>query len=335
MKIKRITAAVLALLMLLSFAACNNNNGDNEPEETVSTTGYIRDVKTKIGAINNPMSYGILRIANDRDYAYSVEYYSSNEEIFSLISSGKLDIAVVPVTTAAEIYNQTNGSIKILSVNSLGTLSVLENGTSIENIGDLKGKTVYAAGEGTVTEYIINNVLISNGIDPEKDINLEFYEDAAELAALAEKGEADICILPETLSANAVFKNENLRYALSFSDEWVKTEKTPLTQGVVIASNDFINSYPEYVAQFLEHNELSANFFALESNHLKAAAYLCRLGIFSDKELAINAVPKCNVVYIDGEEMKTAVSNVFEILHQADPSCIGGAIPDDGIYYIP
>lgn len=335
MKFKRITAAVLAFLMLLIFAACNNNSGDKEPEETVSTTSYIREVKTKIGAVNGPLSYGVLRIANDRDYAYSVEFYSNTEEIFSLISSGKLDIAVVPVTTAAEIYNQTNGSVKILAVNSLGTLSVLESGNSIENISDLKGKTVYASGKGTVTEYIINYVLGSNGIDPEKDINLKFCADAAEVAALAEKGEADICFLPEPLSANTVFKNKKLRYALSFTDEWAKTAKTPLTQGIVIATEDFIGGNPEYVAQFLEHNELSVNFIGLESNLVKASGYLFKSGFFTDNQIALNAVPNCNVTYIDGEEMKAAVSNVFEILYQADPSCIGGAIPDDGIYYIP
>lgn len=335
MKIKRITAAVLALLMLLSFAACNNDSGDDEPEETVSTTSYIREVKTKIGAVSGPLSYGIFKLQEDRDYAYTVEYYSTPEEIFSLIAGGKLDIAVVPVTTAAEIYNQTNGSIRILSINTLGTLSVLENGDSIEDIGDLKGKTVYAAGEGTVTEYIINYVLNANGIDPEKDINLEFYADATEVAALAEEGKADICILPETLSANAVFKNENLRYALSFTDEWAKASDAPLAQGVVIAREEFISSHPEYASQLLRHNEFSVNFIGLETNLVGAAGYLFSKGIFSDNKIAMNAVPNCNIIYIDGEEMKAAVSNVFEILYQADPSCIGGAIPDDAIYYIP
>ena len=40
-------------------------------------------------------------------------------------------------------------------------------------------------------------------------------------------------------------------------------------------------------------------------------------------------------IYIDGENMKTALGNFYSILYSVEPTSIGGAIPDAGIYYLP
>lgn len=45
------------------------------------------------------------------------------------------------------------------------------------------------------------------------------------------------------------------------------------------------------------------------------------------------AVPKCNIVCITGEEMKTKLSGYLNVLFAQNPAAVGGQLPDDGFYY--
>ena len=49
--------------------------------------------------------------------------------------------------------------------------------------------------------------------------------------------------------------------------------------------------------------------------------------------LAQKALPECNIVFVTGDEMRTALETYFQVLYDADPSSVGGALPDDGFYY--
>ena len=40
------------------------------------------------------------------------------------------------------------------------------------------------------------------------------------------------------------------------------------------------------------------------------------------------------MIFTAGEDLKT-ISSYYEVLFAADPTSIGGSIPDDAFYYIP
>ena len=331
--LKRISALLLALLMILPFAACDNGTGTNESTtgepETESTTSYIRETKTKIAALNGTTGLGVAKIKMSRAYAYEVTYCNSPEEITALITEGKTDLATLPITYACELYKSTEGKIKILAVNGLGILHVIENGKSITDISSLSGKTVYASGKGTATEYILNYVFSENGVNA----NIKYVDDQNELYSLAAEGKANICILPEPLASTAVMNNGDLRYALNISEEWSKISETPLAQSVIVARSEYIDQNPEYIEKFLSHNETSVNYLKL---NLGAGTenMLVNEGHFDNHTLANFVVTGSNLYFMKGEEMKAALENVIGILFEANPDFVGGEIPDGGIYYI-
>ena len=75
--LKRLSALMLAMLLLLSFAACGGKDGGEDSDVTdAPETNYEREVKTKIAALNGPTGLGLAEIKADRSYAYDVEYYS-------------------------------------------------------------------------------------------------------------------------------------------------------------------------------------------------------------------------------------------------------------------
>lgn len=326
---KRISAAFLAVLMLISFAACNGNTQDEYTSATESTTSYIREVKTRVASLSGPLGIGVAKLGADRDYAYDVKSYADAQEAAKLLKNGETDIAVLPVNVAASVYNETGGAVKILAVNTLGVFHILENGSEIKSIDDLKGKTVYTVGEGTLPEYLLSSVLAESGLD--SSVKVEYKAEYSEIAALVSEGKAEVCMLPEPYAATLAASAEGIRYALDLSDEWEKASETPFAQSVIVARAEYIEQNAEYIETFLMHNEVSVNF--LVENPQAGAELLSETKYFESSELAQAVLPGCNPSFIRGEEMKTAVKAVFEMLYQADPASIGGVLPDDGIYY--
>ncbi|MDO4496186.1 MAG: ABC transporter substrate-binding protein [Clostridiaceae bacterium] len=328
--LKKLSAAVLAFVMLFSLAACGNNP-DGTGDGTEATTDITREVKTKVAALNGPTGMGLAKLASDRTYAYDVEYFSDPQEVVPLIVKGEVDIAALPVNLAANLYKKTNGGIQILAVNTLGVLHIVSKGGAVKSLADLKGKTVYSTGQGSTPEYILNYVLSKNGIDPEKDVDIQYKTAHNELATLAVEGKADICVLPEPFATKVITKNTEYKKTVDLTAEWDKVCEASLAQGCVVARTEYIKQNPEIINEFLEFNELSVNY--LLSNPESAALFLTEKGFFDSANIALDAMPGCNIVFITGVEMKNAVKQVFEVLYQADPASVGGSVPDDGIYY--
>lgn len=326
--LKKFLAGAAAALMLFSFAACNDDaqgDGGSSGETAVSTTSYVREVKTKVASLSGPLGVGVAKLAADRDYAYETTLYSDANQVSELMKNGGADIAVLPVNVAAKLYNETNGAVKILAVNNLGVFHILEKGENIESIDDLKGKTVYSVGEGALPEYLLDSILEKNGISG--SVTVKYAADYNEITALVSEGKADVVMLPEPYAAMA----EDMRYALDLTDEWSKVYETPFTQGVIVARADYIKNNPEYIETFLMQNEISVNYLIEVPEVSGTLAY--ETGCYESAELAQASIPGTNPSFIKGEKMKTAISAVFEMLYDADSELIGGKIPDDGIYY--
>ena len=49
--------------------------------------------------------------------------------------------------------------------------------------------------------------------------------------------------------------------------------------------------------------------------------------------MAEKAIPYCNIVCLEGEEMKSALGDFLQVLFDYEPKTIGGTIPSDDFYY--
>lgn len=320
---RRITAAMLALLMLFGFAACGGENGVEEEETELLTeiaTSYIRDTKTKIAALNGNSALCISKFASDREYNYETNYYDTEAEIAELIKNGGADMAVMPLDSAAKLYNETNGAIQLVSVLSSGYYHVLEKGKKINSIADLKGKTVYAAYQGTGFEAVAAHILKENGVDPEK---IQFKATDKDVALLTADGTAEILILPEPYASKVLNNEAEYRKALDLNAEWEKISGTPLAQTVVVARKEFINAKPEIIDEFLSLGKIAVNY--LRTNTYGAPVFLKDKGYAETVDLATAMIPGINLNFLSGEEMKTAVGAVLAVC---------GITVDDAFYIV-
>lgn len=341
---KKITALLLAMLTVFAvFSGCNTPDKDtgNTSSDTASSTtdGNTTDTPDtdapddyvlKVATLKGPTGMGMAKIINNdkENKKYDFTISSDPTDVTAALISNSLDIAAVPVNLAAVINNKTDGAYLVAAINTLGVLYVLENGNTVNSVSDLAGKTLYATGQASTPEYILNYILEKNGLD---NVTVEYKTEHSELAALMASGEVVLGMLPEPNVTTVLTKNDDLRIALNLTDEWKKVSEGDAVQGCVVVSKKAVAEHPALVTAFLDEYKASVEY--VNSNISDAAAIIADIGIVPSAAVAEKAIPNCNIVFIDGEAMVSTLNVFYKVLFDADPKSVGGKLPDESIYY--
>lgn len=330
---KKWTAIILTLALcfgLLAGCAATETDEPDVPDVAEQTT-------FRIASLKGPTTIGMVKLMNDAEegmvkHDYQFEVYGTADEIVPKLVNGELDVALVPCNLASVLYNKTEGAVQVAAINTLGVLYVVESGDTVQFIEDLAGKTVYSTGKGTTPEFALNYVLNQNGINPGNDVTIEYKSESTEIAAMLETADDTIAVLPQPYVTVVQMQNDEVRVALSLTEEWdkVSTDSSMVT-GVVLARKAFIEENPIAFNEFLE--EYSASTDYVNANIEEASVWVEKYGIVAKAPIAAKAIPACNITYIDGEEMKTMVSGYLKVLFDANPQSVGGALPDDEFYF--
>lgn len=324
-KILSIVLLLTTLTLSLGLFACA------EPEDV----GTVR-----IGGLKGPTSMGLVKIMEEDDAGTSAIDYeftvAGNDAsvLTTALLKGELDMIAVPANLAATLYNNSNGKVRVLAVNTLGVLHIATKGVEVASVADLRGKTIYAMNQGTVTEYTLRYLLTQNGLNPDTDVKLEWKngQDAqTEVIAALKQNEQAIAMLPQPALTVAMTQVTGLVDAIDFNDEWAKLENAPrLVTGVLVARTEFVESYPKTVAAFLDAYRASATY--VNENVDEAATLIEKHGIFA-AAVAKKALPDCNIVCITGTEMKTMLQTYLQMICDQKAAAVGGQMPDGNFYY--
>jgi len=339
--------ACMALSVLTGCSSKKNENNAITPtpvqEEQITVTPAAEPTEVRVTALKGPTAMGMVKFMNDADQSiitdntYKFSITAAVDEVAPLLVKSSTDIAAVPANLASVLYNNTQGKVQVLAINTLGVLYIVENGESIQSVQDLKGKTIFASGKGATPEYALNYILSSNGLDPQKDVNIEWKSEHAECVAALAGTENGIALLPQPFVTTAQAKINTMRVALDLTKEWDQLQAdnehpSALLTGVVVARTDFIKEHPEAVAAFLQHYGESVAY--VNANVTDAANLVGSYDIVP-AAVAEKAIPFCNITCITGDEMKTKLSGYLSVLNDQNPKAVGGALPADDFYYIP
>ena len=356
---KKILSIFLIICMILSLSACKNSTEEKKtkekqasesvsekeekPRENVDPSQAGKDnnkkeVIARLSALNGPTAMSLVKLMEDAKEEKSANKYSFSEfttdpaSIIAGLTKNDLDLAAIPSNAAATIYNKTKGGIKVLATVNTGVLNIVERGDSVKSLKDLKGKKLYATGQGTVPEYTLKYLLKKEGLDPEKDLTIQWAADTTEALSYINKDKKAIAMLPQPFVTAAMTKLKDLRIALNLNDVWEKeNEKASIITGVIVARKDFVDANPEFVEEFLKDYKASIQY--TKTNPKEAAKLVVKYGILPKEPLAQKALPACNLKYLDGKEMKDTVQAYLSILHRENPKSVGGLLPGDDFYY--
>ena len=347
---KKILSLLLAFSLALSLAACGGSASSaassaavseaassaaaSEEEEAAAPLSVTEPLR--IAGLKGPTTMGLVNLlsmeqAGTAAMDYDLQLYGAADEIVPLLIKGELDMAAIPANLAATLYQKTSGGIQAVAVNTLGVLYVVEQGDTVHSMADLKGRTILSTGKGTTPEYVLRYLLTANGIDPDKDVDIQYYSEATEVTAQMASTQDAIAVLPQPYVTAAGLKDDTLRVALDLTAEWDKVADTQLITGVTVVRKAYAEEHPDVVAAFLADYAQSVN---TANTDLDGTAALCEeQGVVAKAAIAKKALPNCNIVCLTGEELKTDVSGYLQVLYDADPAAVGGTLPGEDFYW--
>ena len=347
---KKILSLLLAFSLALSLAACGGSASSavsstvvseaassaaaSEEEETAAPLSVTEPLR--IAGLKGPTTMGLVNLlsmeqAGTAAMDYDLQLYGAADEIVPLLIKGELDMAAIPANLAATLYQKTSGGIQAVAVNTLGVLYVVEQGDTVHSMADLKGRTILSTGKGTTPEYVLRYLLTANGLDPDKDVDIQYYSEATEVTAQMAATQDAIAVLPQPYVTAAGLKDDTLRVALDLTAEWDKVADTQLITGVTVVRKAYAEEHPDVVAAFLADYAQSVN---TANTDLDGTAALCEeQGVVAKAAIAKKALPNCNIVCLTGEELKADVSGYLQVLYDADPAAVGDTLPGEDFYW--
>lgn len=320
-KMKKMTAVFMLLMLCAALAGC----GAKKEPTTV-----------RVGSMKGPTSMGLLFLmeadeAGECENDYEFTMATAADELLPLVVKGELDIALVPANVASVLYNKTQGGISVIDINTLGVLYMVSGDSSLTEITDLKGKTIYLTGKGTTPDYVLQYILAQNNMSSE--CTLEYKSEATEVAAVLAENPNAVGLLPQPFVTVACAQNEALSIIFDMDEEWNKAQggNGSTVTGVTVVRNEFLKENEEAVKAFLTEHAESAQ--AINEDAAKGATLAVEAGIIAKEPIAQKAIPNCNIVCITGDEVKEKLSAYLNVLYEQSPEAVGGNLPGEEFYY--
>lgn len=321
---KRILAALLALTFCLGLIAC-----------AAAAEQPITDEPVSVMVLNGPTGFGMAKLMADADagrtaldYDFSVE--SDASVVSAALINGDCDIAALPTNAASTLYNRSGGGVRLLALNTKGVLYLVVNSkaVTVDSLEDLAGMTVYVPAQNPMFQVMA--LCGAAGVDVTLD---DSYAQPADLRTALAAGEVDLAVLPEPMVTIACAANEDLAVALDLTEQWAAAfpDCSPV-QGCVVVRSDFAEAYPDAVEAFLA--EYGPSIAYLTEEPAEASALIEQTGVFSNAAIAEKAIPRCNVCFITGADMRGEMEQFLQTLYDVSPESIGGSLPDEDFYYV-
>ncbi len=345
-----IVTFVGAALLLGGCAVQQNPVGDIEKEELsqpLSSTSVDEAVTHKmtepvvvnVSSVSELSSLGLIRVLSQqavvdslRDASYICDHFScaTNHELLAALTEGKVDIAVLPVESAAVLNSQSGGSFLALGISALSDAYLVENGSTLQTLEELRGKTVYVPGKSSVLADSFRVFLAAAGLNTETDVTLEYKNDASECVT-ALLGESDsVALLGQPSVAAALLENETLRMAFDLNKEYEGLTGLPLVRSVFVAQKSFVDKNPEFISWLLREYQNAVNYVSY--NVSDAALFAQQIG-FASSAVGEKALPYCGLVCITGEPMKHMLQAYYTALYEQKSAPVGVTLPEDAFYY--
>ena len=320
--LKALTFILALCMVVMPLASCA------KPDSSLEIKIYLLNGTTALGASKLISDSK----AGTSEMNYKIETFPNADAITGAIVSGECAIAALPTNAAANLYKKSEGKVQLLAINTLGVLYLLNNGEDVSDFNSLKGKTIYLPGAGSNPEFITAALIKANGLTAD-DVKLDTttYPSPDALAAAVTSGKASLAVLPEPKVTVVRNNNQDIKVAMDFTAEWEKIYgENTMAQGCLVVNTQFAKDHPKELAKFLDDYKASVDYIAAASD--EAINMIVEAGILPAAGVAKKALPNCNICFIEGKDMKNAISVFYEKLYESNNKSIA-AIPDDGFYY--
>jgi len=307
MAMKKLTAWILALMLILGAAAFANGEGADISALTVTSPGGAPALALAAMAAEKPENYT----------------YIAADTIAAAFAGNEADFIIAPVNAGAKLYKAGKSTYKLAAVVSWGNLFIAAQQADLK-AEDLNGKKVTLFGENTINASVVLYALEQNGIVPAE---VEYLAGASDTQSLLLSDTEAIVVTAEPALTAAKMKNDQIG-AVAVNDLFrTATGEEGYAQAGLFVKAETLAAQPEAVAEFLKQAEAACGKCATDVTAVAKAAVT--LEILPNAKVAEAAIPGCAIRFVAAKDAKELVEKTVEI----DPAQFGGEAPADDFYY--
>lgn len=283
------------------------------------------------------------------DGYYATDFTVVQSSTISMrVASGDADLAILPVNAAAALYNGGK-KIKMLSVQTHGNLYFVGANAEGLTLSDLVGKRVGVIGRGQVPDLTLRMLLDEKEIQHEESakamngkVALTYGADGPSLLPLLKQGKIDYAFLAEPAATNAINSLSTVEKPLAIVMDaqalWREAFETDYPQACLVAKNDVVSKYPEYVKWFMR--ALKSTDGWAETNSSKAIAAVAanmEKGVAPTLPASLSAevIGRCNIETVYAWDAKADCAAYFQKLTTLQTELgepVLSKVPDEKFY---
>lgn len=256
------------------------------------------------------------------------------DELRAGLTSSTIQLSVVPVQAAANLFNR-GFPIRLANVMTDGLLYVASEDTGISTIPDLAGRSLAVPFRGDTPEILLNQLLAHHGLDPEKDLQLNYVGGPTEAMQMLLAGRVDAALTTEPSTTAAVLRGreagKEILRAIDLQAAWGEMTGGPsvLPQAGLAVTGDFLEAHADQMPAILA--ALEAATAAVLADPEKAAGDATEaLGL--PAPLLAASIPHSNLVARPASDARADIERMLTAMAGEDMKAIGGALPGDEFY---
>ncbi len=286
----------------------------------------------KVGTLSGPTGLAMVKLLDETGGA-ELEVFKSPDLVVGKLVTGELDAAALPMNLAAVLYNK-GADLKVASVFGWGVMYVVSSDSKLKHWKDLKGKEVYVASKGAVSDLLLRYLSSKNGLNLETELKIQYSASPVEVAQLLIAGKIQTAVLPEPWVTQVMLKNSKLKIRLDYQKEWQRLERQGLTypQSCLVVRGKYAAEHPEAVKGLLKDLQRSIGWVQA---HRKEAGSLAEKYVQIAPETVVQGLSRCNLKYTEAFKVRRAVDLFLQRLLEYAPEAVGGRLPDENFYYQP
>ncbi len=291
-------------------------------------------IELSIGIPKSATAIPILRILETNALGDNVKIdlqtFNEPEKMMAIAVSNDNGLLVVPMHTAANLYNR-GLDVRLTNVSVWGGMSLSSTDSDCHSWEYLKGKQLYVVSKGSVPDILTQHFLKEHDLKVGTDVDI-VYSTYPDISQLYKMDSIQYAVDGEPFASANKESLETYHTVLNFVEEWKNTEGeeydlpafgTVVSQAFLSENtsiiNEFNKKYEEAVQWTIEHPEEAG---ALAEKHLNI-----------NGELIEKAIPNYNFMFKAAIDAKNDVDKYCEVLYSFKPESIGGKIPDEAFYY--
>jgi NitT/TauT family transport system substrate-binding protein len=265
----------------------------------------------------------------------ALEIWRNADQMRMAVVNGTMKVFGAPSYSTANMFNR-GVPLRQMNILTWGLVYVLSRQPDVQRIEDLAGRRLLVPSRNDAPDLILRLVLRRLGMNPDKDLRVQYVGAPTEAVQLLLAGRADCALVPEPSTTAAEMRAEAAGMALhrviDLTEAYARATGRParISQAGLAVSEDFLQADPDIVAA------VHAGCVAGAQWTLAHPAEAGRLGasyLNLPAEIVTRSIPRFRLAVESAMDARPDMENYFADLMEMSPEIVGGRLPPERYYW--